>query len=185
MAETRAYLRAFALTCTGPGQVLTSVNQRLVEDVTADHFVTLFLGRLSPLTRSLVYSSAGHWPGYVLDGRGEVKQILPSTGLPLGLDGAGDFPTGPAVQLEPGDLVFLFSDGIVDAQVVQAPRGAFRWSAFQRARLFGIGRALDVVQAHRHEPAADIVAALVQEVRAWSEGALADDVTAIVLKTGG
>jgi serine phosphatase RsbU (regulator of sigma subunit) len=112
IAETHAYLRALALTRTAPGQVLDSVNQRLVEDITSDHFVTLFLGRLSPLTRSLVYSSAGHLPGYVLDGRGEVKMVLKSTGLPLGADGTGDFPTGPGVRLEPGDLVFLLSDGI-------------------------------------------------------------------------
>src|SRR5262249_37131809 len=65
VAETRAYLRAFALTHTDPGEVLDSVNQRLVEDITADHFVTLFLGRLHPLTRSLVYSNAGHLPTYV------------------------------------------------------------------------------------------------------------------------
>src|SRR5262249_26382920 len=42
MAETRAYVRAFVLTRTEPGQVLDCVNQRLVEDVTTDHFVTLF-----------------------------------------------------------------------------------------------------------------------------------------------
>jgi PAS domain S-box-containing protein len=172
MAETRAYLRAFALTHTDPGQVLDCVNQRLVDDITTDHFVTFFLARLSPLTLSLVYSSAGHLPSYVFDGRGEVKLVLPSTGLPLGVDRSGDFPTGPVVHLEPGDLVFLLSDGIVEARLGDG-------------RQFGIGRALKVVQARRHEPAADIVAALVQEVRAWSGGALADDMTAIILKTGG
>ena len=88
------------------------------------------------------------------------------------MDGAGDFPTGPAVRLEPGDLVFLLSDGIVEARSSDG-------------LLFGIGRTLKVVQARRHEPPADIVAALVQEVRAWSAGALADDMTAIILKTGG
>jgi serine phosphatase RsbU (regulator of sigma subunit) len=172
MAETRAYVRAFVLTRTEPGQVLDRVNQRLVEDVTTDHFVTLFLARLDPLTRSLIYSSAGHLPGYVLDGRGEVKLVLQSTDLPLGVDRTGDFPTCPVVHLEPGDLVLLLSDGIVEARSGDG-------------RPFGIGRTLKVVQARRHEPPADIIAALVQEVRAWSGGALADDMTAIILKTGG
>ena len=103
---------------------------------------------------------------------GEVKQALRSTGRPLGVDGAGDFPMGPVVRLEPGDLVFLLSDGIVEARNGDGPQ-------------FGIGRALKVVQARRHEPPADIVAALVQEVRAWSQGVPADDMTAIILKTGG
>ena len=83
----------------------------------------------------------------------------------------GDYPTAPAVHLEAGDLVFLLSDGIIEA------RSGDR-------RMFGIGRALKVVQAHRHDPPADIVAALVQEVRAWSEGAVADDMTAVILRTG-
>jgi PAS domain S-box-containing protein len=172
VAETHAYLRAFALTNTDPGQILDRVNQRLVEEITADHFVTLFLGRLHPLTRSLVYSNAGHLPGYVLDGRGEVKLVLQSTGLPLGVDGTGDFPTGPAVRLEPGDLLFLLSDGIVEAREGNGP-------------LFGTGRSLAVVRAHRHEPPGEILAALLHQVREWSGSAQADDMTAIVIKVGG
>jgi serine phosphatase RsbU (regulator of sigma subunit) len=171
IAETRAYLRALALTHTDPAQVLDGVNQRLVEDISASHFVTLFLARLNPLTRSLVYASAGHLPGYVLDGRGEVKRVLRSTGMPLGVELAARFPNGPAVRLEPGDLVFLLSDGIVEEPSA-------------KGRPFGIERTLEVVRAHRSQPPGDIVAALVQEVRAWSEGALADDMTAIILKTG-
>src|SRR5262249_28469622 len=144
----------------------------LVEDITADHFVTLFLGQLHPLTRSLVYSSAGHMPGYVLDGRGKVKLVLQSTGLPLGLDHNGDFPRGPAVRLEPGNLVFLLSDGIVEAHAGDGP-------------LFGIGRTLEVLRAHRHEPPGEIIAALMHQVREWSQSAQADDRTAIVIKVGG
>ena len=88
------------------------------------------------------------------------------------MDPAGDFPKGPAVRLEPGDLVFLLSDGIVEATSGDGPQ-------------FGIGRALEVVRAHRHEPPGDIVAALVQEVRAWSQGRPADDMTAIVMTNSG
>src|SRR5262249_1090507 len=150
-------LRAFALTHTDPGQVLDSVNQRLVEDVPADYFVTLFLARFDPLTRCLVYSNAGHLAGYVLGGDGGVKMVFRSTGGPLGVNPADKFPHGPAVCLEPGDLVILLSDGIVEA------RSGDR-------RQFGIGRALEVVRAHRHDPSGDVIAALVEEVRAWSHG---------------
>jgi PAS domain S-box-containing protein len=172
VAQTRAYLRAFTLTNTDPGEVLDSVNQRLVEDITADHFVTLFLGRLHPLTRTLVYSNAGHLPAYVLDRRGEVKLVLRSTGLPLGVDPTGVFPNSPTVRLEPGDLLFLLSDGIVEAPAGDGP-------------LFGIGRALEVVRAHRHEPPGEIIATLMHQVREWSGSAQADDMTAIVIKVGG
>jgi PAS domain S-box-containing protein len=172
MAAARAYLRALALTHTGPDKVLDRVNRRLAEDVTADHFVTLFLARLSPRTRSLVYSSAGHVPGYVFDGRGEVRLVLRSTGVPLGVGPTEGFPQGPEALLGPGDLVLLLSDGIVEAR-----SGG--------GQLFGAERALRVVRAHRGQPAGDIVAALVQEARAWSPAPPADDMTAVVLKTGG
>jgi PAS domain S-box-containing protein len=172
MAETRAYLRALAVTHTDPSELLRAVNAHLVEDIGADRFVTLFLARLDPLTRSLVYSNAGHWPGYVLDERGEVKLVLNSTGLPLGLDPCGDFPNGPALVLDSGDLVFLLSDGIVEA-------------TSDAGSPFGIGRALDVLRAHRHEAPAQIIAALFHEVREWFRTVQIDDMTAIVIKVGG
>jgi sigma-B regulation protein RsbU (phosphoserine phosphatase) len=134
VAETRAYLRALTFTNTDPGQVLDNVNQRLFEDIGAEHFVTLFLGRLHPLRRSLVYSNAGHLPAYVLDGHGAVKLVLSSTGFPLGAVPDSPFPNRPEVRLEPGDLLLLLSDGIVEARMRDGP-------------LFGIGRTLEVVQA--------------------------------------
>lgn len=169
IAETRAYLRAFALTNTEPGQVLDRVNQRLVDDMSADYFVTLFLARLDPDACSLVYSNAGHQPGYVLGGDGEVKMALPSTGPPLGVSPAADFPKGPPVCLDPGDLVLLLSDGIAEARS-------------DDRRQFGIGRALEVVRAHRHEPSGAVIAALLEEVRAWSHSRQTDDMTAVVIK---
>jgi serine phosphatase RsbU (regulator of sigma subunit) len=110
-------------------------------------------------------------PAYVLDGRGEVKLILRSTGLPLGLDPSRAIPKGPAVRLEPGDLVFLLSDGIVEAPASDDEP-------------FGIGRTLEVVRAHRHEPPCKIIAALMHQVREWSRSAQADDMTALVIKVG-
>src|SRR5262249_54086938 len=159
-----AYLRAFALTHTDPGEVLDRVNQRLVEAIAEDFFVTLSFARLHPLTRSLVYSNAGHLSAYVLDGRGEVKRVLPSTGPPLGLDPTCGFPNGPAARLEPGALVLLLSDGFVEAPAGDGPR-------------FGMERTLEVVRAHRHEPASGIIAALLRQVHEWSQSDQEDDMT--------
>ncbi len=169
IAETRAYLRGLALTHTDPGTILHLLNNRLVEDISSDHFVTLLFARLCPVSRCLVYSSAGHWPGYVLDARGDVKLVLDSTSLPLGVDPAGDFCNGPPVALESGDVVFFLSDGIVEA-------------ASGTGAAFGICRALEVVGERRHEPPGEIVAALLSQVREWSQSAPADDMTAVVIK---
>src|SRR5262249_15506238 len=172
MAETRAYLRALALTHTDPGTILSLLNNHLAEDISPDNFVTLHFARLCPSTRSLVYSSAGHCLGYVFDAQGEVKRVLPSISLPLGVEPGGVAANGPALTLHPGDLVFLLSDGITEAH--SGP-----------GSLFGIGRALEVVRTHRREPPGEIIAALLHQVREWSGSAQADDMTAIVIKVGG
>ncbi len=168
MAEARAYLRALERSETGVGEVLAAVNRHLAEDV-GDDFVTLLLARLDPRTRSLAYSSAGHWPGYVLDGRGEVRTTLPSTGLPLGLDPTATFPDGVALTLEPGDLVLLLTDGIFEAFAPGGPP-------------FGMERTLRSVRAHRGAPSGEIVAALFDEVRAFSRDLQSDDMTAVVIQ---
>ncbi len=168
MAETRAYLRALARTETSLGEVLTVVNRHVAEDIGGD-FVTLVLARLDPRTRSLVYASAGHMPGYVLNGRGEVRTALPSTGLPLGIDPTAAFPDGAALTLEPGDLVLLLTDGIAEAFSPDGPQ-------------FGLARALECVRVHRGATSGAIVAALVDEVRVFSHGLQMDDMTAVVIQ---
>ena len=94
IAETRAYIRAFAMTSADPSEILTLTNQRLCEDLSGSHFVTLFFGRLDPRTGSLSYAGAGHCPGYVLDPAGQIKATLTSKGMPLGIDPAGQLPPG-------------------------------------------------------------------------------------------
>jgi sigma-B regulation protein RsbU (phosphoserine phosphatase) len=172
MAETRAYLRAFALTCADVGTLLTLGNQRLASDLVTDHFVTLFLLRLDPRTCSLAYASAGHCPGYVLDRQGRTKAVLASTGCPLGIDPATTFPAGPPTTLERGDLVLLFTDGIVEAM---SPDG----------EQFGVERTLGLVRAHRQEAPEAILDALFHAVGDFSGHQLQDDITAVILKADG
>ncbi len=129
ITETCAYLRGLALTQGDVGSMLTLTNTRLSGTPT-DHFVTLLLARLDPRNKTLTYAGAGHCPGYVLDGRGNTKAILTSTGPPLGVDKLTQFPTSADVALVPNDLVVLFTDGILE------PRSA-EYSA--RLERIGIG----------------------------------------------
>jgi sigma-B regulation protein RsbU (phosphoserine phosphatase) len=171
MAETRACLRAFAQTAGGDvSQILARANRMLAADTQEERFITLLFALLDPQQRTLVYSSAGHDPGYVLDAGGCVKARLESTDLPLGLMAESRFPTAAEVRLAPGDLVLLLSDGILEAR---SPKGTS----------FGATRALDVVRVTRGQPAREIVDALFQAVRGFTHPAApTDDVTAVVLK---
>ena len=170
MASTRAYLRALAQTHTDVGRILTLANRVLSEDIEEDSFVTLLLARLDPRTRSLVYSSAGHPTGYVLDQDGAVKTQLESTALPLGIGPDSAFQTAPPVILDPGDTVLMLTDGILEA-------------GSSEDCLFGTACALEVVRANREKPAQEIVAALHTAVRDFcGDRSQVDDITAVVIK---
>ena len=170
MAATRAYLRALAMTRAEFADVLGIVNRVLAADVGGDHFVTLLLARLDPSSRSLIYTSAGHMTGYILDRSGAVRSELASTSIPLGIDAEGEFPPASPVTLHPGDLVLFYTDGVVEAT---APDGS----------LFGIERALGVVRSTRGESACDIVRALERVTRQFArQEKRHDDFTAVVIK---
>jgi serine phosphatase RsbU (regulator of sigma subunit) len=173
MAETRAYLRAFALTCSDVGEMVGFANRALAADVADEHFVTLLLARLDPRSRALVHASAGHTSGYVLDPSGAVRALLDSTGPPLGIMPEATFPARPALTLGPGEIALLLTDGILEAC---SPGG----------ELFGKERVLSVLRANRDRSAREIVAALHAAVVAFcQEGPLADDVTLIVARASG
>jgi serine phosphatase RsbU (regulator of sigma subunit) len=170
MASTRAYLRALAQTHRSVGSILTLANRFLVKEVGEDGFVTLLLARLNPRTRSLVYASAGHQTAYLLDSTGTVKKLLESTACPLGVVADDEFVDAPAHELQPGEIVLLVTDGMLEAR-----------SADETP--FGRERVLEIVRGHRDKPAREIVAELCRAVRDYCKNkTLIDDVTAIVIK---
>lgn len=170
MAATRGYLRALALTYSDVGEILTLANKALAADVADGRFVTLLLARLDPHERRLVYSSAGHQPAYILAPGGAVKAELDSTDVPLGVMSDGKFSASSPITLEPGELVVMLTDGIVEA-------------SDRAGHPFGVDRMLETVRANRQRPAREIVESLYQEVdRHTQHPSHADDLTAVVIK---
>jgi phosphoserine phosphatase RsbU/P len=170
MAEARAYLRAFLLTHTDVGQIVTLMNQALASDVPVDRFATLMLARLDTRDRSFTYASAGHYPGYLLDGAGAVKARLSSTGIPLAVSADTNYGGAPPIVLEPGEIVLMLTDGIVEAHSADA-------------ELYGVNRALNTVGKNRTRPAREIIDTLYKAVREFCGAQVQlDDMTAIVIK---
>jgi sigma-B regulation protein RsbU (phosphoserine phosphatase) len=170
MAEIRAWLRALTVSHTDVGEVLTHVNVLFVDGAPEGAFVTLFLARLDPVTRTLTHASAGH-RGYVIAPCGSVRSYLDSSGLPLGVRPDSEIPTLSEIQLYPGDVVLLATDGFFEAV---SPDGA----------IFGVDGVLDAVRRCRPAPAREIVRNLYDEVRAFvNQTPQQDDMAAVVLKT--
>jgi phosphoserine phosphatase RsbU/P len=94
--------------------LLTYLNDRLARAYTrGGTFITAFYAVLDPVARTLTYSTAGHNPPRLMRG-GSVIALNADGGLPLGI-----FPSQAyeqtTVQLEPGDLLLLYTDGITEA----------------------------------------------------------------------
>jgi serine phosphatase RsbU (regulator of sigma subunit) len=170
MAQTRAYLRAFLLTHTDVGEIMTLANRALTADTPDGRFTTLLFAKLDPAAQTLCYHSAGHTTAYLLDATGEVKNRLTGTGLPLGIDAEARFEDPPQVALAAGDTLVLLTDGVVEARAATGPA-------------FGAVGALSVVREHRARPAREVVAELFTAVNAFrGPPAQVDDMTAVVVK---
>ena len=94
-----------------PEIVLKAVNRRIVKDTDSSHFTTVFYGILDPDTGTLVYSNAGHCPPYLMNAAegGNARRLI-RTGVPLGILGEETWEQA-VVQLAPGDVLVLYTDG--------------------------------------------------------------------------
>ena len=112
MSATRGVFRSLAEACCTPGEVLTRLNQLLVDDFPAGKFVTLVYAVLDPSTRTVTFANAGHLHPLLIDGEGQ-RFLDTERGLPLGL-GCGDY-SETQVTLSQGAKLVFYSDGITEA----------------------------------------------------------------------
>jgi sigma-B regulation protein RsbU (phosphoserine phosphatase) len=102
-----------------PELILSSVNRRILEDTAAQDFATVFYGVLDPATGELVYANGGHCPALLVRAQEEdAVQALCNTGMPLGLFQDVIWKQG-VIQLAPGDMLVLYTDGITEARDAQ------------------------------------------------------------------
>lgn len=117
MALTRTLIRTYANQFPHhPEQLLQITNQRILTDIDAGMFVTLFYGVLDPHTGLLTYSNAGHPPPYLFSPDGHPGTIsLPGSGMPLGVSEEASWQQGNQ-EIFPGSMLLLYTDGVIDAQ---------------------------------------------------------------------
>lgn len=174
MVETRASLRTILSYETEMSQVLQRLNKVLANDLPDGMFVTLFAVRIDPDRRVIQYASAGHQAN-ILFHSNEVTQ-LNSTGTVLGVFDAATYENSREIPLEPGDLIVLATDGIMEQNSGhRMPDGP--------ADLFGWAGTMESVRRNQHLPAREILDRLCRDVREFAAGSpQKDDVTAVVIK---
>jgi GAF domain-containing protein len=162
-AMVRFFIEARSWDAGSPALVLDEANSMLMGRLPEDTFVTAFLGVISAET--LRWANAGHLPPLHL--RGDEVRELNSPGLPLGVDQRPAYREHE-LTLAPSDLVFAYTDGLLEAR-----RAGETYGAERLARL--------VAKLAATTPPEDLPSAVHEEITAWA-GGLTDDVVALALR---
>ena len=114
MSATRGMLRSLAQTGSGPAEVLTRLNNMMIEDFPSGRFVTMVYAELDPSSRVLRIANAGHLAPLLVEPSGH-RWINHEHGLPLGIS-ASKFSETEATLAEHSRIAF-YSDGITEAEI--------------------------------------------------------------------
>ncbi|WP_026840298.1 SpoIIE family protein phosphatase [Citrifermentans bremense] len=172
MVEARSVLRAQLATLKGPAQIVSALNELLHEDLSrAELFITMSYLSYHIPTGTLRYTNAGHPPPLLYRHQTDQFFDLDAEGLILGVHRQVAFQE-PSLQVQDGDLLLLFTDGITEAE---SPEGEF----------FGMVRLRQVVAREHGKPAAGVIAAVMESVRAFTGcDTFNDDISMLLLKFG-
>ncbi|GLH73918.1 hypothetical protein GETHLI_24200 [Geothrix limicola] len=172
MTQLSALLRAMAdRRVEDWGHLAGRVNRRMNNVRDGNRYTTLFAGSLNPLNGDLRYVNGGHNPPLIVRANREVVRLAP-TGPMVGLLPGVTFAQG-RVHMDPGDVLVIFTDGLVEAENAAGME-------------LGDGPLADVV-LRRPDAGADELfeALLVEAFQHLEDGKFRDDVTLVVIKRMG
>ncbi len=167
MAQLHALFRGLTRISLPLGQIVTHVNRFFCECALAGQYATLVCGLAKP-TGEVEIHNAGHCPAIAV-GRGGAFSIE-STDLPLGMFLETEF-SATRVQLEAGDTLFLFTDGLSEAS--------------NGSDEYGVDRILTFVRQQAGRQPAELIASCLDELRGFTNGSPSfDDLTVLAIRRG-
>jgi sigma-B regulation protein RsbU (phosphoserine phosphatase) len=174
-----ALIMALAMAASGihaesvetPGQVLAALEESLSGELgRTEMYLSLFYAVIDPAAGTCTYANAGHPHAFVVAGASGQAQRLEATRTPLGLGPRAAPTTRELPWQRRGDLLCLFTDGVVDASGEHGAR-------------FGEDRVLGHAKTLRARPAQEVLEAIFAELAAFTGGAPpSDDRTLLIAK---
>ncbi len=146
---------------------LSAVNQLLFRYSAPNRFATLFFGVYDDRSRVLRYVNCGHNPPILLRRDGSLERLMP-TAMVLGLLEPWESTTGE-VDLGPGDLLAVYSDGVTEAFSDDDEE-------------FGEERLISILRRHQGQPLLPFVRSVIAAVQEWSGSLQEDDLTLLLAR---
>lgn len=149
-----------------PREICNRVNRRLHARTSTGRFAAMLLVSLDAETGVLTYANAGQSPGLLIQQNGETRRLT-ATGPPLGLF-IETLYTEDSLEMAPGDLLVLYTDGITEAEDPEQNE-------------FGIGRLEAICQEHRRLPLPEIARAIESDMQRFAAGTPFEDDRTMVM----
>ena len=169
MAVSRTLIRATGIRGGSPADCITYSNKLLAQDSVDCMFVTVFYGIVDVSTGAVTYCNAGHNPPYILTRKGEITPLPMSTDPMAGAIDGITYHEG-TLQLESGDALVMFTDGVTEAMNTANEE-------------FGEQRLEDTLEDVAMHNCQQMVDAIKADVAAFAgEAEQSDDITVLALK---
>ena len=172
MMNTKVILKSYAMGDNSPAEILEKTNTEICSNNMMEMFVTVWLGILELSTGKIVASNAGHEYPVIGHADGEFELIKDKHGFVVG--GMSDVKYSDyELQLEPGDKLFVYTDGVPEATNV-------------KDELFGTDRMLDALNEDNYVPVEELLRNVRKAVSDFASGAEQfDDLTMLAVEYTG
>ncbi|UCC14535.1 MAG: SpoIIE family protein phosphatase [Gammaproteobacteria bacterium] len=168
--QVRAMMRVGLRLGASLDEIYAHTNNQLVDDLPDDRFVTAFVGLLNPRNHSVRFHAGGQGPLlHFRSGSGHCDWYGATT-FPMGALQQNNLKTAQRIELDPGDVLALISDGVYE---YENPSG----------EQFGEQRVGDLVREHHDKPMTELIEILLRRVREFGGEAIqGDDITVVVIR---
>jgi sigma-B regulation protein RsbU (phosphoserine phosphatase) len=168
MASVRAMVHVLAQTESIPDRFLDLLRESIATDLNDSRFITFLMLALNRETHAVAVANAGHAPAHWYSARTQEFQRLEPTALPFGFPQVALPVTKSSIVLQPGDMLVLGTDGVVE---VRSPQD----------QMFGTERLLRLIREEAALPLTQLVERISQEVRAFHGRPLPPDDSTLVI----
>jgi len=170
MASFRAMFRVLTRNRSRVSKLLSLLAESIYPDLHEGRFITAIFVAICPSTHELNFSNAAHAPALYLERKTGVIHNLETTNLPIGAIPEFSMKPGTPRKLQPGDMVVLATDGLVE----------LRNSA---GEMFGTDRLKSLILEHQTLPAAQLRDCIRQAIREFHpDPHLPDDITLVLVE---